>query len=445
MSDALKGRKNLKLAGITACLLAPLAGIMFPVLHTTYKKYRADSAIHETDNGIKDLQGAIAVAKNTVVQNDFILIEEEKARYAGEIESLQDECSKLEGILAQNQAIFKSEGYDTVRANLQNLSALPETKQKTIQLKARCESKRNDRDCAISQEGYIMARLASPLNPETVEKKEKHLLLTDEQYSLIPILNPDLEKQLADLGEPLLKNSMGANLVRNLPLLKHIQRDGRTEKIRNYANEIFENAKNNYTNSKKLNESLKSDSQNKWITWYRAKRDDGTFSEQDYVNLLTAQKKVIDLINTGDNGVNHLKDYNTEIDAQYYIYVKAHEEDKTKFKHTRLVPNVSIDGDGNVHTSIDTEHYTTDGFKYYYVLETVTPTGSRTARVYLGEKDSTTKSWNYARHEQIGFLSEWKRLHYSDEDKIRGGTMVEVKPFIEEDKPGAPLMLEKPN
>ena len=445
MNDALKGRNNLKLAGIAACLLAPLAGMMFPVVHNAYKKYRADSAIHETDNGIQDLRTAIATAKRTVVNNDFILIEEEKAGYACEIESLQGECSKLEGILSQNQDIFKSQGYDTVRANLQNLSALPEARQKAIQLKARCESKRTDRDHAISQEGYIMARLASALKPEMVEKKEKHLLLTDEQYAMIPVLTPDLEKQLADLGEPLLNNSMGANLAKHKPLLIHIQRDGRTEKIRNYAKEVFENAKNNYTNSKTLNESLKSDSQNKWITWYRAKRDDGTFSEKDYVNLLSAQKKVIDLINAGDNGINHLKDYNTEIDAQYHIYVKAHEEDKTSFRHTRLVPHVSVDSEGNLHSSLSTEHYKTEGFKYYYVLETVTPTGSRLERVYLGEKDDTKKQWSYAPHEQVGHLREWKRLHYSNEDKIRGGTMTEVKPFIEEDKPGAPLMLEKPN
>ncbi len=444
MSDALKGRKNLKLAGIAACLLAPLAGMMFPVLHNTYKKYGADSAIHETDNGIKDLRTAIVTAKRTVANNDFILIEEEKARYAGEIESLQGECSKLEGILAQNQAIFKSEGYDTVRANLQNLSALPETKQKAVQLKARCESKRTDRDHAISQEGYIMARLASPLKQEMVEKKEKHLLLSEQQYAMIPILTPDLEKQLAELGEPSLKNSMGANLAKYKPLLIHIQRDGKTEKIRNYAKEIFENAKNNYANSKTLNESLKSDSQNKWITWYRAKRDDGTFSEKDYMNLLSAQKKVIDLINTGDNGVNHLKNYNTEIDAQYYIYVKAHEEYAKSFSHTRMVTRTSFDSKGHLHTSLVPEHYTTHGFKYYCILETVTPTGSRTESVYLGERDSTNKYWDYRHNEQVGFLRVWKRLHYSDEDKIIGGTISEVKPFIEEDKPGATAVLEKP-
>lgn len=179
--------------------------------------------------------------------------------------------------------------------------------------------------------------------------------------------------------------------------------------------------------------------------FYRAKNHDGTYTQAAYQTLLAEQQKPLDLILKGDTAIRKLEGYNKELHTQYYVYVSGLDKSHTTFSHSRTVmkpvtvTNTTYDSNGNATTTTsiemqsDIEYYSTDGFKFYYDVTTVTPTTKDTEKIYVGEKDEedtwSYRSWDYEPDQQVNYLREWKQLHLDNAGIIRGGNVSQVKPF----------------
>ena len=431
-------RQNTRKAVIAGSLaVALLAGtISFPYIKTAYKKHQANKVLVETGKAVSDLENAVEQTRKTLDENSFILLEKEKQSSLDEIEDSTIKFLELQKEMLTERNLFEMRHYDDVRRSLDDNFDLPKGKTRITpkgiaeREKTEIESvwqrisyKRQSRDTAIRQEGDLIARLASPLVPPVLERKEKHNLLTEEQFKWIPILNSDLEIKLKELPDEL-SNSLGVMLINHKPILEHIAKYGKADRVKDRPRGAFENAKTSYLQVMPLNDSL--------AVFYRAKQHDGTFKQEDYDTLLTAQKKPLDLIASGDESLARLKAYNGELHEQYFVYVSGHDKSLTTFHHTRLVPTIEIDGDGNTSIGTDTEHYTTDGYKFYYIKTTISPRKTSHESIYVGEKDSLFWGWDYPTEQEVGYLVEWKQLHNDNSAITRGGWMKNINPYIEE-------------
>jgi len=94
---------------------------------------------------------------------------------------------------------------------------------------------------------------------------------------------------------------------------------------------------------------------------------------------------VLNLIAEGNALLTRLEDLHRELHSPYYIFVSGHSRKPTTFSHTKI----GLDSEGD----IEITPYTTNGFKFYYDLTTVTPTGQQTEKVFVGEKDQNS-SWS---------------------------------------------------
>lgn len=425
-------------SSMTAALLA--GTISAPYINKAYKKHQANNVLVATDKGISELEDVIDQTKKSLDENGFILLEKEKQECYKEIEDSTIRSLELQKEMQTEINLFEMGHYDAVRRSLDESFDLPKGKtritpfaiaQREIEeidsVKRKFSHKRQGRDSAIKQEGDLMARLASPLVPPVIERKDKHAVLTNEQFKWIPILSRDLEVALKEVPAEL-HNSLGVMLINHKPILEHIIKYAKAERTKDRATGAFENAKESYMQVMALNDSL--------TVFYRAKQHDGTFRQEDYDALLSAQKKPLDLIALGDGSLARLKACNDELHDQYFTYVSGHDKSLTTFRHIRTVPTLDFDEDGNASVGLDTEDYKTEGYKFYYVKITVTPQQKTKERIYVGEKDTDGnlfwRTWNYPREQQIGYLIEWKQFHNDNQGIIRGGSIKDINPHIEE-------------
>jgi len=425
---------------IPAALVLALAGgaVSFPYIQTAYKKHKAKNLIVSAEKEFADFRVTLNNAKQIVKNNEFLMTgPEETAPLYAEIKDSESYIEGLEEALSDAKSDFSTKDYDDVRRALDpkfglknQTRATPagiimreknDLQQKVINY---CNEKRNARNAVVDNEWYLKARLKKPMQPGIIEKTGELAEIPPKFFNMIPVLTPDLEAKLREFnpeqgGEinPPFYNSMGANLVKHKAILEHIIEFGKTEEIKNRAKNMYFTAFDSYRKVMPLNDEL---------VWYRAEKHDGKYSMESYKDLLARQNKPINFIHKGDNALASLDQYYKELHEQYFIYLSSQTKKDTTFTH--IDTDVTTDSNGNLKT--ETHLRVEPGYKFYYILTTVTPAGSKNEEIYVGEEEGAFASWRYKQDEQVGWVRGWKRLHF-DNTSILSGWQNALNPKIE--------------
>jgi hypothetical protein len=163
--------------------------------------------------------------------------------------------------------------------------------------------------------------------------------------------------------------------------------------------------------------------------WYRTREHDSKLSKKEYESLKILQQKAISGIHKGDKALAELDALLGELHEQRIVYVSGHEKDMKTF--TELSTSLGFDSEGD--PTINTEFVDVPGWEFYYVLTTVTPQGTSTQRVYVGEEKGINSSWSYGTDQAVGWVRSWKRLHY-DNSAILSGRKERLNPVLAEQK-----------
>ena len=230
----------------SAVALAIVAGgiISTPFIRSAYKGHKAQDLITQTSDSISGLEKEVNEVSELVKSNEFILFDDEETKLYGEINDSKRKASDLKKVLDENRNLFESKSYDDIRRSLDSQFDLEKGNTRTTPLNisqserndiknvvVQVSSKRKSRDEVITNEGELVSRLASPLAPGMVERKEKHQFLTTNQYQQIPTLTQELESRLSTI-EPELNNSLGVALLEHEPTLEHILATAKAERIK---------------------------------------------------------------------------------------------------------------------------------------------------------------------------------------------------------------------
>ena len=434
------------------CALALTAGLFtgIPMIKTAYKRYKANDVLKDTEEKRVNLSSKISEAERFLKNNKFLMTGEEEIRpYEIEITHAGENLSLVENTLDAAKKDLAGERYDSVRKVLdekfdseQNIETPRLIASKEIDLLnqkviAPINKRRTLRDSAVSNEWYLKARLKSPIRKD-VEKEDELGKIPQEFYEMIPvksdIFDAEIRKFNPEAGfgniDKRIYNSLGSMLIKGKHDLDHILKFSKSERAKTEAEKMFSNAFGSYIVVREMNDKL---------IWYRDREHDGKFSLNDHQTLVEGQNKAIDKIHYGDNSISDIKNLLDELHQQKYIFVTDQNKRSTSFLHTRLKTRsvTRTDSKGNTHFDTETypELYHTDGYKFYYTLQTVTPQGSTDEEVYVGEKDSEYNffysTWDYNQpQESVGFVREWKRLHHLKSEKV-SGWVKEIRPKIE--------------
>jgi hypothetical protein len=363
---------------------------------------------------------------------------EESGPLEEQIVKARNESIEVKNSLVKAQSIFASGDNSKAREFLEsNESPIIKAKASYGRLMngviKYCNHKRNQHNTAMSNEWFLKARLKHPIKSGALEKPDDLSDMPNNFYDMIPIENDSIKSKIDQLCEEdmtqckgELNNSLGFNLVKREDNLKHINDKCLRFEVKNKANGFYSNALENYLKVMDANDRI--------TTFYRAKLHAGKFTNEDYDKLLNEQKIPIDFINNGDNSLKSLDEYYVELHDQYYSYVSGQHRHSTSFTHYRA--KRYRDSDGNSRTR--QESYTTDGYKYYYNLTTVRPSGTKTDEIYVGEIDNHDLSmfekneWRYKRDEYVDWVVKWKKLH-EDNTMIINGWKKDLNPTIEKE------------
>ncbi len=426
--------------------IAAVGAVSFPHLKEAYKKSKADTEITETSKEIENLKHKYSVADNSLKSNMFLMTgPDEVAPLLSEVTDSSQKLHDLEQRLLSAKVDFRNEKYDKVREQLNDTFNLEDGKervtpksialaeQKDLETKVigYCDVKHGLRDSVVNNEWFLKARLKKPYMNGMIERTEDFAEIPDSLFKMVPALDDDTKMRLETLPKELY-NSMGVSLIKHKWTEEHIILTGLTEDIKISAEKLYGGAYSSYKDVMAKNDAL---------LRYRASEHDGKMSVKEYEALKAAQSEVLVLVRRGDDSLSVLDDFLKELHEQYYIYVSDHTKDSKTFHHTRMVPYT--DSEGNF--KMKTEHYTTEGYEFFYVLSTVNPQGKKDETLSVGEIDGWS-DWNYAPNEAVGFVRKWKRLHDSN-DNILSGDINGLKPNIESFqgmcKYGSKIKLEK--
>ena len=398
-----------------------IGALSFPFLQTLYKKHKADNLVAALDKSSKTLETTITDSTNCMSTNSFLMPNKsETDPMHAEIADSQKHLKLVVAQIPKANSLFAAKKYDEVRKLLDSEFGLEEGKtrqtpigiatRETNELKARtlnpCIKRRAMRDEAISNEWFLKARLKKPYTTRSPERSGDIAELPGNYFQLIPFANSTLDAKLKQLS-PVLYNSMGTNLIKHQPVLNHVMQYARSNHVRNKAQLFYDEALRAYSQVRTRNDQL---------TWYRTKKHDGKLSAQENETLVTKQRRVIGFIKEGDKALENLVNYVKELHTQHLVIVTEHDRDLKKFKHTREVERK--DSQGKTYT--EDEDYYTRGWEFFYVLTNMTPKGTTSERIRVGEKDGILSSWNYASDEEVGYVRAWKQLH-RDNSQIRKG------------------------
>lgn len=430
----------LAVAGIGLYYVIPITANL---VGNAWQKYNAKSLIQETSKEVQRLEDCVRDCKSSVESNSFILMPSEKDNSERELIDSENKTIVLNNELEYARRAFGFKNFKDVREKLDSEFGMPKgQKRETLvdrakaeeadmeKVKSYCLNKRNLKETNEKIEWELRERLKSPYWLEkTLEAPFSLAEIPEKHRWKVPVLTPELETALRKLP-PELYNSLGVNLIAHQPALEHILQRGLGQS-KQRGKVVYDSAFNTYRQVRPANDKLKDLPGG----WYRAGRDDGKLTPEQHKALMEAQNKVMNLILDGDNSLKSLDNYLNELHTQYFVYVLSQSSKNTTFSHSRLVPNVSTDGDGNISVSLDTEHYNTDGKKFFYTLRTENPQGHKDEEVYVGQKDSEVtsswRSWDYKQDETPRFVREWKRLHYDLQEIIKNKPWEQINPMIE--------------
>ncbi|MBI4143990.1 hypothetical protein HY486_01960 [Candidatus Woesearchaeota archaeon] len=418
---------------------AALAGLCFAIPHTKpYKKWRASQVLEETQQKFAMLEKAVSETQSIIDGARALMIygSEKDAQYEG-ISDTRAKLVKLRTELQTQMELFKHQQFDTVRVNLHPTFGLSDGKRETLadrienekvrlrSVSEYCEKRKQLRDEVWDHELYNKARLRKPADPSLAESLDDGGIIPVDLWAYVPKLTKDLEDKLGPLGQEL-NNSMGKNLIDHQPKLEHILQKGKTDRVKQKTQTLYDAAMRTYKSVKAKNDGIER---------YRPSMD-GSYSMEDHERLRNQQQEVVSLIKQGDKLLSQLYDLHEELHKQYFVFVSGHRKTHKTFSHSKLVPDVHYDADGELVVGTKQKSYSTDGYRFFYVVRTVTPDGEREEEVYVGEKDSENSlfysSWDYGREQEVGWVIEWKQLHNDNEDK-KNGLVEHLSPFIEQE------------
>jgi len=424
-------------AGIPIALILATS-VLFPTARTIYQRGSARNILHATSAEIGKLEGKVKETQKVYERSLYLLTDEERTSQISEIEQSRDIAGNLRAEMKERQEEFERGNYNRVREKLDS-GFSGNGKDTLIDITAReindmtkvikfCEGKKSIRNEVWNNELFLVARLKSPYYHEKMlEKDERLSLLPKELFDLVPVLNAEFESQLRELS-PSLFNSMGANLLKHKPKLEHMILNGRTKRVKDAAQNMYDEAIRAYLPVGEMNGVL---------VWYRPGKHDGKVNVKGYSEILEGQRRTIAEIKKGDESLSKLDSYYDELHKQRFSYVSGHKSVGTQFAHTgiRTVPRLGIDADGDLELRMETETYTyyNPGYKYFFSVSSVSPHGESCEDVYVGEREGN-KNWDYPRNQQAGYVIEWKRLHDDNQGIVRSGLYSELKPRIEKEQ-----------
>ena len=383
-------------------------------INRAYQKSSARHLLRQTENKFQALESRIKKAELLVNNNSFLFAdkrEEETLRRT--IEEAKSSSYGISNSLSGNFRLLNTGDYSFVRSNLDSSFGLPKGQTREAPLAiiqynadnienvvSLCNNLRKSRDSVIANEFYLKARLRKPLASALGESPEDLSGMPLKYLSLIPTLSPFLKSGLENL--PLeLNNSLGANLIKHLPALDHILERGKNQRVKEKAQNFYDDAMHSYKKVKTLNDAL---------VWYVSKKHDGTFSQPDYNTLAEKQTQAIDIMHSGDNSLKELDSFNSLLHEQKIEEVISHTSKKGK--HYNFFDDKWVN-----HTD------------YYYTVQTSTPNNSSSKSIYAGRTKGlwSLLGWSYRSNEEIGWIIEYKPLH---DDKTYSGWKTQLKPEI---------------
>ncbi|MBW3016864.1 hypothetical protein KY316_00695 [Candidatus Woesearchaeota archaeon] len=414
-SRAQRNLKRIKWLAAFAAFSAASA-VAWPHISNYWQKRKATQAIAEADSSADSLKARIEAAKKKVEDTKTLFLDNEEAMNVTiEIEDSEAKLAGIEALAAQAKNDFANGCYRKVRQDIeyteQNPSAIARAEDEDLMSKVIkfCSTLKATRNENIINEWYLKARLKKPI--EGAEKPEELKDLPDNYLRLIPRKTNSLDAKLKELDSKLY-NSLGANIVRHRPVLEHIIKYGKNPKANERAQKIFDDAQKLYLQVMPRNDKL---------IWFRAEKHDGRV---DYFKLQKEQHEVIELIKLGDGCLSWLDRYMAELHLQYFEMVSRHHKEEISFLDSETY--VGFDADGDLTTK--TRTVSTPGYKFFYILTTVTPKGKTEKKIEVGQLRGLSSEWEYKPEEQVGFVTQWKRLHYDNSQKLRG----KMQPKIEQ-------------
>lgn len=406
--------------GLLAALLVGGGAWGVPAGIKAYKRHRAGANMEESNAAVAGFNAEADAARKTVQDVDFILVAQERDALFAQLDKDARALPDVTALILEAQELFAQGKFDEARALLdpkfsENPSRTPalaalaslreDVKLRVVDF---CTNKLALRDRTIRNEFTLLASFAKPQKAGLIERPEKLTGVPDDLCAMIPT-------ESAQLEEGAKRHDLAANLLASRVLAREATlRDALSvaacDRVRATAQGFFDLAKSRYREAKPLNDALP--------TWYRAAKDDGKLTMAQYQQLLAAQKAPLDLIASGDALLAQLDAYPAKLREQKIVRVARQYDEDVKFSHTKLVPD-GVDKHGVPQTKL--KYYTTDGRIFYYVLETVTPAGTSSQTIKVGEKDSkgsfvpySWMSWDYAPDQAEGYVREWKRYGYDD-------------------------------
>jgi hypothetical protein len=444
-SDIMQNNKKLALIVGAAIILAL---ILTPLFKGMYKRHMAYSAFEETDKALGKIQEDLPRLKGIMKRDMGILTVKDSSSLEQEISKVEDRLLLMVSAVEEGRSLIKAKRYGDVRKKFHPsfglkkgesrktpLMVLCELQKKVDDSIAFCTERREVRDKVWLNERYFIARLYIPIS--AVESDDEKLsLLPKEMLKLIPMKNEKVEaeiKQLASDTDPVeffrrMNNSFGYNLVKNKPVWKHIYDFARNDEVRQRGNDFFDSARRSYFEVMPRNDSL---------LWYRPEKHDGNMSDEESKKLLSKQESVLSFVSNADGSLVEMNSYYDELHEQWYIYVSSQRKEYKTIRHVRYTrERVGTDENGDSKYEDVAHPYYTQGNDFYYTLTTVTPSGRTEKEKYVGDTDSEYSwdwdSWDYKADEEVGFIREWKRLHFDKSQIIRGANTRQMTPYIQE-------------
>ncbi len=388
-----------------------LAGASIFPIKTLYQRHKANVLIEQTENELGQLERKINSAQECAQHNAF-LTPAEREGVQQEIGHAKEKLPSIRWQLGTLRGVFDTKEYQRVRDGLDpsfqaveaKTTPLSEAQQENahlVQQLGLCKDKQDLRNAVLSNELFLKARLKKP-EAIGLELSEDLALLGENLRKYVPPLTLELQQALSQLDSNLY-NSLGANLIQHQAPLNHALQFGRTPAVQQTAQGFYDTALGAYVQVKPVNDKLP--------VWYRPSKD-GTFDKGQYEGLLAQQKPVVELIRRGDNQLQSLNRYLEELHEQHWIYVADHTEHGTSKLSYSLNKNKLV---------------TIDGYRFGYVLRTETPTGHHDEEITVGTRYEDEFgcgflgcSWSYGSDEEVGYVREWKRLHYDRKNMPHG-------------------------
>jgi hypothetical protein len=424
--------KKKLIIGSVALGLAIAAPTSYPFIKQAYQKYKAESLISQAEQELKTLDKLITDSETEMRNNSFLMTPPEIKALQDQKEETSDRRIDFNDSLSNEKKKFVLKKYASIRDDLDETRVMEkgakkptiinltkaEQKALTYNIINFCKTKRGLRNTVWDNERFLKARLHKPM-PYQLETIDDIWIVGDKYFKMVTRKSDELDAKLSLLPD-ILRNSLGENMEAHRPILDHITNYGRRQQVKDHGSVLFEQAVQAY---------LKVEPENNKLIWYRDRIHDGKWLTKKYSELLSQQNPVVNNIHLGDNKLYDLEKYYKEIHQQWIEYVSDQGKNSKSYSHSRTVvePCTKIDGDGKASMDIctDTEYYSTPGYEFYYTLKRITPSGTSTQTVTVGEKDSedtlSYRSWDYDSDEQVGYLREWKRLHDDNVGIVKGG------------------------